>query len=184
MHLDDVLTELVEHSGDQLLRVAYQLTHDAAAAQDLVQKGRRSCLPVPELTQAGPAAPCPSPQPHGLHMARECNRNDVTSLRIGPSRCYIVAVASGRRSRAPAPRGADGTPGLRQASPTRAHRRPHRTFPAARYSLESASAATGPHGPELRWRRVRRSAARLPSGPPRLRRCARRRSGPGPAGRR
>lgn len=38
MHLDDVLTELVEHSGDQLLRMAYQLTHDAAAAQDLVQE--------------------------------------------------------------------------------------------------------------------------------------------------
>jgi DNA-directed RNA polymerase specialized sigma24 family protein len=36
MHLDDVLTELVEQSGDRLLRVAYQLTHDAAAAQDLV----------------------------------------------------------------------------------------------------------------------------------------------------
>src|SRR6266576_976344 len=38
MHLDDVLTELVEHSGDRLLRVAYQLPHDAAAAQDLVQE--------------------------------------------------------------------------------------------------------------------------------------------------
>ena len=38
MHLDDVLTDLVEHSGDRLLRVAYQLTHDAAAAQDLVQE--------------------------------------------------------------------------------------------------------------------------------------------------
>ncbi len=38
MHLDDVLTELVEHSGDRLLRVAYQLTHDAAAAQDLAQE--------------------------------------------------------------------------------------------------------------------------------------------------
>ena len=36
MHLNDVLTELVEQSGDRLLRVAYQLTHDAAAAQDLV----------------------------------------------------------------------------------------------------------------------------------------------------
>ena len=33
MHLDDVVTELVEHCGDRLLRVAYQLTHDAAAAQ-------------------------------------------------------------------------------------------------------------------------------------------------------
>ena len=38
MHLDDVVTELVEHCGDRLLRVAYQLTHDAAAAQDLVQE--------------------------------------------------------------------------------------------------------------------------------------------------
>jgi RNA polymerase sigma-70 factor (sigma-E family) len=36
--LDDVLTELVAHSGDRLLRVAYQLTHDRAAAQDLVQE--------------------------------------------------------------------------------------------------------------------------------------------------
>jgi RNA polymerase sigma-70 factor (ECF subfamily) len=38
MHLDDVLTELVEHCGDRLLRVAYQLTHDAAAAQEVVQE--------------------------------------------------------------------------------------------------------------------------------------------------
>ena len=82
MHLDDVLTELVEHSGDRLLRVAYQLTHDAAAAQDLVQRGRPSCLPVPGLTQAGPAAPRPSPQPHGLHAARGHNRNDVTLMRL------------------------------------------------------------------------------------------------------
>src|SRR5581483_6235731 len=37
MHLDDVLTELVTDSGDRLLRVAYQLTHDRGAAQDLVQ---------------------------------------------------------------------------------------------------------------------------------------------------
>jgi RNA polymerase sigma-70 factor (sigma-E family) len=36
--LDDVLTELVADSGDRLLRVAYQLTHDRAAAQDLVQE--------------------------------------------------------------------------------------------------------------------------------------------------
>jgi RNA polymerase sigma-70 factor (sigma-E family) len=35
--LDDALAELVAHSGDRLLRVAYQLTHDPAAAQDLVQ---------------------------------------------------------------------------------------------------------------------------------------------------
>ena len=33
MHLDDALTEFVEHSGDRLLRVAYQPTHDAATAQ-------------------------------------------------------------------------------------------------------------------------------------------------------
>ncbi|HEX9359750.1 MAG TPA: sigma-70 family RNA polymerase sigma factor [Streptosporangiaceae bacterium] len=38
MHLDDVLTELVAHSGDRLLRLAYQLTHDRAAAQDVVQE--------------------------------------------------------------------------------------------------------------------------------------------------
>jgi RNA polymerase sigma-70 factor (sigma-E family) len=37
MDLDDALTELVAHSGDRLLRVGYQLTHDRAAAQDLVQ---------------------------------------------------------------------------------------------------------------------------------------------------
>src|SRR6266702_850864 len=34
MELDDVLTELVAHSGDRLLRVGYQLTHDRAAAQE------------------------------------------------------------------------------------------------------------------------------------------------------
>jgi RNA polymerase sigma-70 factor (sigma-E family) len=38
VELDDVLTELVAQSGDRLLRVAYQLTHDRAAAQDLVQE--------------------------------------------------------------------------------------------------------------------------------------------------
>ena len=33
MQLDDVLTELVTDSGDRLLRVAYQLTHDRGTAQ-------------------------------------------------------------------------------------------------------------------------------------------------------
>ena len=37
MDLDDALAEVVTQSGDRLLRVAYQLTHDRAAAQDLVQ---------------------------------------------------------------------------------------------------------------------------------------------------
>ena len=37
MDLDDALADLVAHSGDRLLRVAYQLTHDRVAAQDLVQ---------------------------------------------------------------------------------------------------------------------------------------------------
>jgi RNA polymerase sigma-70 factor (sigma-E family) len=37
MELDDALAKLVATSGDQLLRVGYQLTHDRAAAQDLVQ---------------------------------------------------------------------------------------------------------------------------------------------------
>jgi RNA polymerase sigma-70 factor (sigma-E family) len=34
---DDALAGLVAQSGDRLLRVGYQLTHDRAAAQDLVQ---------------------------------------------------------------------------------------------------------------------------------------------------
>ncbi len=37
MDLDDALADLVTRCGDRLLRVAYQLTHDRAAAQDLVQ---------------------------------------------------------------------------------------------------------------------------------------------------
>jgi RNA polymerase sigma-70 factor (sigma-E family) len=38
MDLDDRLADLVAQCGDRLLRVAYQLTHDRAAAQDLVQE--------------------------------------------------------------------------------------------------------------------------------------------------
>ena len=38
MDLDEALTELVLRDGDRLLRVGYQLTHDRAAAQDLVQE--------------------------------------------------------------------------------------------------------------------------------------------------
>jgi RNA polymerase sigma-70 factor (sigma-E family) len=37
MDLDEALAELVATSGQRLLRVGYQLTHDRAAAQDLVQ---------------------------------------------------------------------------------------------------------------------------------------------------
>lgn len=37
MELDEALTDLVTRCGDRLLRVGYQLTHDSAAAQDLVQ---------------------------------------------------------------------------------------------------------------------------------------------------
>jgi RNA polymerase sigma-70 factor (sigma-E family) len=37
MDLDDALTDLIARSGDRLLRVGYQLTHDRAAAQDLMQ---------------------------------------------------------------------------------------------------------------------------------------------------
>ena len=33
MELDEALADLVERSGDRLLRVAYQLTHDRAALQ-------------------------------------------------------------------------------------------------------------------------------------------------------
>ena len=38
MDLDEALADVVARSGDRLLRVAYQLTHDRAAAQDLVQE--------------------------------------------------------------------------------------------------------------------------------------------------
>jgi RNA polymerase sigma-70 factor (sigma-E family) len=38
MDLDDELAELVRRFGDRLLRMAYQLTHDRPAAQDLVQE--------------------------------------------------------------------------------------------------------------------------------------------------
>jgi RNA polymerase sigma-70 factor (sigma-E family) len=38
MDLDDALTDLVLRNGDRLLQVAYQLTHDRATAQDLVQE--------------------------------------------------------------------------------------------------------------------------------------------------
>ncbi len=37
MDLDEALAALVVRSGDRLLRVGYQFTHDRAAAQDLVQ---------------------------------------------------------------------------------------------------------------------------------------------------
>src|SRR5258708_30650150 len=37
MDLDEALADLVAQSGDRLLRVGYQLTHDRVAAQDLVQ---------------------------------------------------------------------------------------------------------------------------------------------------
>ncbi len=38
MDLDEALTDLVLRNGDRLLRVGYQLTHDRAAGQDLVQE--------------------------------------------------------------------------------------------------------------------------------------------------
>ena len=38
MQLDDVIADLMRTSGDRLLRLAYQLCHDRAAAEDLVQE--------------------------------------------------------------------------------------------------------------------------------------------------
>jgi RNA polymerase sigma factor (sigma-70 family) len=38
VEVDEALSSLVADSGDRLLRVAYQLTHERAAAQDLVQE--------------------------------------------------------------------------------------------------------------------------------------------------
>ena len=38
MSADDALAQLITHSGDRLLRLAYQLTHDRSAAEDVVQE--------------------------------------------------------------------------------------------------------------------------------------------------
>ncbi|HEY2298746.1 MAG TPA: sigma-70 family RNA polymerase sigma factor [Jatrophihabitans sp.] len=38
MQLDEVIADLMRTSGDRLLRLAYQLCHDRAAAEDLVQE--------------------------------------------------------------------------------------------------------------------------------------------------
>jgi RNA polymerase sigma-70 factor (sigma-E family) len=55
---DEALTELITDSGDWLLRLAYQLTHDRSAAEDVVQealmrlyKSWRRDLPMPESTR-------------------------------------------------------------------------------------------------------------------------------------
>jgi RNA polymerase sigma-70 factor (sigma-E family) len=37
VHVDEVIADLVSASGDRLLRLAYQLCHDRAGAEDLVQ---------------------------------------------------------------------------------------------------------------------------------------------------
>ena len=57
MHLDDELTELVEHSGDRLLRVAYQLTHDARRRRTWCRKRCCACTanPAPATTTRMPA---------------------------------------------------------------------------------------------------------------------------------
>jgi RNA polymerase sigma-70 factor (sigma-E family) len=38
MDVDEVIAELLQQSGDRLLRLAYQLCHDRAGAEDLVQE--------------------------------------------------------------------------------------------------------------------------------------------------
>lgn len=38
MDLDEAMTDLLERSGDRLLRLAYQLCHDRSGAEDLVQQ--------------------------------------------------------------------------------------------------------------------------------------------------
>ena len=38
MQLDEVIADLMRTSGDRLLRLAYQLCHDRAGAEDLVQE--------------------------------------------------------------------------------------------------------------------------------------------------
>lgn len=38
MNLDQAMTDLLDSSGDRLLRLAYQLSHDRSTAEDLVQQ--------------------------------------------------------------------------------------------------------------------------------------------------
>jgi RNA polymerase sigma-70 factor (ECF subfamily) len=38
VHVDEVIADLMSASGDRLLRLAYQLCHDRAGAEDLVQE--------------------------------------------------------------------------------------------------------------------------------------------------
>jgi RNA polymerase sigma factor, sigma-70 family len=56
---DETLTALMTESGDRLLRLAYQLTHDRSAAEDVVQKALTSMyrswrrrMPVVENAEA------------------------------------------------------------------------------------------------------------------------------------
>jgi len=56
---DEALSQLITDSGDRLLRLAYQLTHDRAAAEDVVQealmklyKAWRREAPLPEHIDA------------------------------------------------------------------------------------------------------------------------------------
>lgn len=57
MSPDEALTQLMTVSGDRLLRLAYQLSHDRAAAEDIVQEAlvsiyRAWCRRMPELDNA------------------------------------------------------------------------------------------------------------------------------------
>jgi RNA polymerase sigma-70 factor (sigma-E family) len=56
---DEALSQLITDSGDRLLRLAYQLTHDRAAAEDVVQEALmklyrawRRDVPLPEHVDA------------------------------------------------------------------------------------------------------------------------------------
>lgn len=59
MSADEALSQLITDSGDRLLRLAYQLTHDRAAAEDVVQEALmklyrawRRDVPLPEHVDA------------------------------------------------------------------------------------------------------------------------------------
>src|SRR6185369_12350902 len=70
------------------------------------------------LARLGRAAPHRSPQPRCFNLTRGRNRHDVTSLRPGPLRCHIVAVAENGPAQAAAPRAAGGTPEARPPGST------------------------------------------------------------------
>src|SRR6266498_4051157 len=114
MDLDDALAELVAHSGDRLLRVAYQLTHDRVAAQDLVQEAllrvyrsmtRRGAAPHDWYAYLRPALvlryyeDLPDHQIAALLGCREATVRSLASRGLAVLRQHAVPASVGEEDR-------------------------------------------------------------------------------------